>query len=374
MSTSSFGAASRRDSSCAFATHISAIAAGLLVAACGGGGDGGSSGGTPDAPHGGAHYFPLDQGDRWLYQETWNGGEARFQVDVGGQATDGGHAATSLVFTALDGTLLENRDYGVDASGVTLYPTSSDGDLGQLLGQMLLIPARVDAGTSVVVMDRAGLQIADLDGDGRNDTVDVRVVLHVDGLETVTSQAITFVDALHQHVDQTITFHGSADALQPFTVTTHADEWFAGGIGRVRTETTTTNNRDGQVDTDTVELVAFRTADGVHAGADPAVTSTVPSGGQTRGQASAEVSATFSMPMEPASLDDGGFVVTDAGGRAVAGHVVVTPDGGKATFVPDAGWQVGQFTARITERALDRYGAAAKPFTWSFSFDEASPT
>jgi hypothetical protein len=347
---------------------LAAAFAGLLLAACGGGG---SSGGTTgsSAPVA-ADYFPLAQGGRWLYHETWSDGEGYFQADVGGASTVDGHAVTALVYTEVDGTLLDNRDFAADASGVSIYPDASDDQVSRALGRHLLLPANIAPGNTAVIADTS-VTVDDFDGDGHPDTLQIHADLKIIGSEALVTPAATFDAALHEHITETTTAKGSA-GKPPVAMTTNIDQWFVAGVGRVRSVSTTAHP-DGTLDVDTVELVAWRTA-GKHGGPQPGVTNTLPASDGTFGGTGTEVSATFDMPMDAASLDAGGFQVVDAGGQAVAGHVGLSPDGGKATFVPNAGWHSGQYTARITASALDRYASPATPASWQFGFDVVAPT
>ena len=77
--------------------------------------------------------------------------------------------------------------------------------------------------------------------------------------------------------------------------------------------------------------------------------------------------------MDVASLDAGGFTVTDATGQSVPGHAVLAQNRMSATFIPNGGWYSSIFTARITGTATDRYGNVATPRTWTFRLDAVAP-
>jgi Ice-binding-like/Bacterial Ig-like domain len=103
----------------------------------------------------------------------------------------------------------------------------------------------------------------------------------------------------------------------------------------------------------------------------PTVISTVPPAGATTVSANSVVSATFSEPMNPLTLNNATFTLTGPGATPVGG--VVTYTGSTATFTPTlvlAGSTL--FTATITTGAKDPAGAAlASNFVWTFT--TASP-
>jgi len=99
----------------------------------------------------------------------------------------------------------------------------------------------------------------------------------------------------------------------------------------------------------------------------PTVVSTVPANGASVVPVNTLVSATFSGPMNPATITGTTFTVTGPGTTPVAG--VVTYSGTTATFTPTAALANSTlFTATITTGAKDPTGAPlAANFVWTFT-------
>ena len=107
--------------------------------------------------------------------------------------------------------------------------------------------------------------------------------------------------------------------------------------------------------------------------AAPTVVSTVPVNGATGVAVNTTVSATFSGPMNPATINAATFTLTGPGATPVAG--TVTFAGTTATFTPTTGLATGTFfTAAITIGAKNPTGAGlATNFVWTFT-TVAAPT
>jgi hypothetical protein len=99
----------------------------------------------------------------------------------------------------------------------------------------------------------------------------------------------------------------------------------------------------------------------------PTVTATTPAANATNVARNTTISATFSEPIQPATVTTTSFTVTPTGGAAIAGTVSVS--GAVATFTPTTQLALTTtYTARLTTAIGDLDGAAlAQPFTWTFS-------
>ena len=99
----------------------------------------------------------------------------------------------------------------------------------------------------------------------------------------------------------------------------------------------------------------------------PGVTSVTPTQGATGVAISTTVTATFSVPMNPASITTSSFTLAGPGGTAVAGAVTYT--GSTATFTPSADLAFGTtYTATITTAASTPGGVELiGPYVWSFT-------
>src|SRR5665213_1234598 len=107
----------------------------------------------------------------------------------------------------------------------------------------------------------------------------------------------------------------------------------------------------------------------------PLVVSTNPASGATGVLINQVVSATFSGPMNPASVTGTTFTLTGAGGVAVAGTVAYTATGSVATFTPNAALAFNTvYTATITTGVANTLGIeSANNLAWSFT-TAAQPT
>jgi len=120
-------------------------------------------------------------------------------------------------------------------------------------------------------------------------------------------------------------------------------------------------------------LVVFVAGCGQETVTIPGIVSVTPAQGATGVVINTTVTATFSMPMDPASISTGTFTVTGPGGAAVAG--AVTYGGSTATFTPTAVLAYGtSYTATITTGAATRGGAELLGnYVWTFSTITPAP-
>jgi hypothetical protein len=101
----------------------------------------------------------------------------------------------------------------------------------------------------------------------------------------------------------------------------------------------------------------------------PTVISTIPLTGATNVPINQEVSATFSVPMNPATINSATFTLTGPGTTPVAGLVAYAAIGNTLTFMPTANLAVNTlFTATITTGAKNLAGTAlAANYVWTFT-------
>lgn len=355
-------------------TLVALLSVGLT--ACGGGGGNDASTSTQGAtPSNQAQavdnaYFPLHAGDRWLYQLTSTGGSMHYQIAVGDSSTASGPARTALLTTALDGTLLDDTSYASTSEGVTAFPAASD-DYGQAIGPYFVLQQQsLQPGTAFTQVDKTVDGGADVDGDGLNETVVVRSVVEVVDRNGLTVAAARFVETLHLRTTAIETVRYSRTNTQAAYKTVQ-DDWYAPGVGLIRSDNVQSTN--GFILSSTVsELKAYR-VNGAHAGAAPQVNSVAPDDGRVH-NGSVAVQAIFDTPMDPASLNAGGFAVRDSAGALVNGSVVASPDGLTTVFVPSGGWHSGTYSATISSAAKDRYENPAAPRSWTFTLDTVAPS
>ena len=101
----------------------------------------------------------------------------------------------------------------------------------------------------------------------------------------------------------------------------------------------------------------------------PTVTSVTPPNGTLVCPNTAIITATFSKPMNPATINTSTFTLTGAGGASVAGAVAYNTTNNIATFTPTAPLAATTaFTATITTGAADTFGIPlAANFSWTFN-------
>jgi len=121
-------------------------------------------------------------------------------------------------------------------------------------------------------------------------------------------------------------------------------------------------------------LVAFLAGCGQQTVTVPSVVSTAPAQGATSVAVSANLSTTFSMAMNPATLNGTTFTVTGPGGAAVAGSISYS--GTTATFTPAAVLAYNSlYTASISTGAKNLGGVSLLgAYTWSFTTITPAPT
>jgi hypothetical protein len=104
-------------------------------------------------------------------------------------------------------------------------------------------------------------------------------------------------------------------------------------------------------------------------GTIPTVTSTIPVNGATSVPLNQKITATFSEPMNPATISGTTFTLTGPGATAVAGAVAYAAGSNTAIFTPTANLTASTlYTATITTGAMSAGGnALAANFVWTFT-------
>jgi hypothetical protein len=96
----------------------------------------------------------------------------------------------------------------------------------------------------------------------------------------------------------------------------------------------------------------------------PTVTSHTPASGATGVTTGTAVTATFSEPVQPATV---AVSLTDSGGATVAGTTAYSSSTNKATFTPSAALAAGATYTATVSGAKDLAGNTMSPVTWSFT-------
>jgi hypothetical protein len=193
---------------------------------------------TAQGPGDLGNYFPFTQGNFWKYQGTivHNGGSpTAFQNSTTVTGTRLVNAISTFVLldTNPDNQGSAEENYvSKDSTGVTLHGDNDTTDpITPQLVPVQTVRFPLNLGMSIVTVDRKGLPFGqDLDGDGINDTVDIKFEYVVKTLEFITVPAGTFQNCARVENGQTITAHSSAFGVTA-TVTTMQTEWLAPGVG-----------------------------------------------------------------------------------------------------------------------------------------------
>lgn len=203
-------------------------------------------------------WFPLAAGRRWLYRLEGQGAPAPadLRLDVG----------TSLSLRGFEAMEL----HGVDpATGADLYDadvcaSSAAGLVHLASATSIAAPDRYDLRFPVVTgqswsSECLGMDYGqDVDYDGRNESVDVRMDGQVLGFEDVTVVSGAYAGAARVRLEATLTLHPSSRRYGPVTARAWQDSWYARGFGVVRRAT----GDEGMPASETYELVGWSSPGG----------------------------------------------------------------------------------------------------------------
>jgi hypothetical protein len=211
--------------------------AALLLAACGGSGDDGS---PPDS---GGSYLPLGDGNRWLYSDG-------SQVQLA-RASGGGAPAPWIWIETVGGAPF-GQYVQSDADGVRF---SSAGGANFPAYTQTVLRAPVTTGDRYPSL-RVVFSFADMDHDGTLDDTETIADAEVVGFETVVTPAGRFDGAVHVRFSKRIDLVFQPAGRRVTAQTGTLDEWYAPGVGRVKSvETITSSN---STDTTRRELTGYR--------------------------------------------------------------------------------------------------------------------
>jgi hypothetical protein len=222
------------------------------------------SGPRPDGPGDAGNYFPVDPGATWIHETTEAGSGAspvtsRTRLAVTGTALAGGLDATVFTSTPLGPAAAPPSTSALakGPSGVTLVDDADAGDtLQRQLVPYQLVYFPLVPGESFVQLDCQGLDLGeDLDGDGRNEKLDLRTVVNVVGAEALAAR-VGQVEAVRVDTRLSMTLHTTRSGS--FVSDADRSEWYAAGIGLVRA--TMRQEVLGETFTEATELLAYSVA------------------------------------------------------------------------------------------------------------------
>jgi len=310
----------------------------------------------------------MAQGDRWIYQVDNNGTSSIHQVDVGTTTTVEGQSRTSLETSTPEGTLLDVSTYASTVAAVTAFPAAAN-TLSMAVGPYVLLKQPAEPGDTFTQIDKTVNSGIDADGDGVSEQVTLLSTVQVAERAPLSTPAGAFSNALRL---RTTTLQTVAYSRTNSRTTTQfvSNDWYVSRVGIVRSDLVTSIGGQ-QLSSSSMVLLAYHVGE-ARGGAAPAITSVAPGDAQVHNGGVA-VTAGFNFPMDTASLNAGGFVVSDSQGTAITGSVAVAPNGLSATFIPAPGWHSDTYTAKVTALATDRVGNGATPRAWNFTLDTVAP-
>lgn len=218
------------------------------------------AGGPGDA----ANHFPTELGATWIYETTEVDSGAspvasRMRVAVTGTAH--GSALDATVFTSTPlgwGAAPPSTSFVAEgSSGVTFVGDEDPDDtLEPQLVPYELMRFPLTPGESFVQLDCRDLDFGeDLDGDGRNERLDLQTVVTVLGAEALTAR-VGDLEAVR--VDTRLSMALHTTRAGSFVSNGERSEWYAPGIGLVRAATR--QELLGETFTETTELLAYSVA------------------------------------------------------------------------------------------------------------------
>ena len=256
----------------------------------------------------------------------------------------------------------------VTATGVFETPGPGSDALSLAIGTVELLRFGLRSGEAARLVDRT--VSADVDGDGRLDTVTVQIDFLVVGFESVTVPAGTFADTARVRSTGVITVTRAAGGTQ--VVTTVAEEWYASSIGGVRSVATT--RITGQADSvQTDELLAYGVGSRRSDTVAPRVSGATPSEGSVVAALTGPVTVRFSEAVDPLSFDGAnGLRLLDAAGALVPTQRTVV-SALEVWLAPLSALTEGRYTVRAGTGIVDWANNAVAGVDPTFTVDTTAP-
>lgn len=200
-----------------------------------------TAGQTPQGTGDVGNFFPFEQGNIWRYNGTRTVSGPTIGYDntvfVSGQGPAPIHGVNSTIFSETndEGEGRAEKSYGVKSpSGITSYGNDDpNDDISRQLAPFQAVHFPLTIGATTLLAERSGLDWGDdEDGDGRNETFNIKLFQTVLAPESVTVPAGTFPSVLK--IEQkavfivTFTTGGNTTLIQTNTA------WHAPGVGMVK--------------------------------------------------------------------------------------------------------------------------------------------
>lgn len=301
--------------------------------------------------------FPLNEGDRWVYEVNDGANSGEETVLAGGSRMVNGKSAIEVHTTPPTGA--GSTDYYVKSAGSLALVGDDSGDANaSLLYPIRLLTLPLSAGDTFVQLDKKGLDFGtDVDGDGKNEHFDIHSEVQVVDEETVSTPAGDFHAMKVQTIAKetiVLSFNGERH-IDTVTMT----EWYQSGVGIVKR--TIVDDFEGNASSSEHILKAYQVGGSRSENIAPTVVSSYPGATTTQVQW-VQILAAFSEPMTRDTVNSDSFLVLDSSSQRVSGSVQFDPYTKSARFYPSIPLATGQYTGQITAAARDLAGNPLVPY------------
>lgn len=325
----------------------------LLITGCGGGSGGGGEGVASAVPlnlQESQRYFPFTDGNVWVSRitNTVNDNVTASYTSVSRRAGTRliGNIITSVMsITELPSVSMHESYLVKDDSGLMAYGNNDSADtLTASLAPYRVVSFPIQVGASFQQVNKTGLNYGrDLDGDRKNEKIDISANVFVRGFETVTTAAGTFQNCLRVDTNVTETLTVSSNGAR-ITVTGVETDWYAQDIGPVKqTITYSGNGQRSQVTEELTGYIVDGRSSGLNLQASSSAT-TITSGASTQLSVMLLDSTNYPLIAVPAvwTSDNNAIATVDANGMATGNRT------GMATLTPSVGGVAGpQVTLKV---------------------------
>ncbi len=232
----------------------------IFLSGCGGGGGDDDEEG-PELV--GDPFFPLQQGNLWNFNaEVSEDGflqEYDVSVEVSGTVIRDGQTVTVLTHSSPDVFFGGPFDFYVTKTEEGIFDFGNNDPEDPITDQIVPYQAvrfPLVIGSSFVAIDETGVDTGeDIDGDGINETFDIKATVMIPGLESIAVPVGTFAESVRIRTTMNMTFTFSSDGSR-LPASAEQNIWLVENVGPVRE--TNTISVEGINMTETRELIGYR--------------------------------------------------------------------------------------------------------------------
>ena len=317
----------------------------------------------------GPEFFPLNVGDHWVYR-TADDGLVKFSV-TGRERV--GSVDTTIVSHNVPGYgVFERVHFAANGRALRQVPGPDASPLMRAIGPLDVMHFPLVRGDRFVQVDTTVDSGVDVDGDGRTDPLTRALRGHRWSASSSPASKPACTRARPTCAPQIVqTLAGTAGGA-PSTLTATLDDWYAPGVGLVRSRGL---YREGEAVQNTSQtLLAYRLSGRRSDYQPPRITATDPAPDSVHGSRTI-VSIDFSEPIDADSFVDGAVSIVDASGRPVFGYFYLDAASTRLSFYPSLPWQTGRYTVQVQGATLrDLAGNALRARSWGFDIEGDAPT